>query len=77
MDAPSPIAPAATVLTVSEKALRRVLEIRSQEDDPTTLALWVEVAGSAGNAYYYDAGVSAAFNRATRAGKDRLEADWP
>jgi Fe/S biogenesis protein NfuA len=48
MDAPT------TVLSVSEKALRRVLEIRSQEDDPTTLALWVEIMGVNGDEFAYD-----------------------
>ena len=47
-------APPITVLSVSDKALRRVLEIRSQEDDPTTLALWVEVMGVNGAEFAYD-----------------------
>ena len=42
------------VLTVSEKALRRVLDIRAQEDDPDSLALWVEVMGVNGGEYAYD-----------------------
>lgn len=47
-------APPTTVLSVSEKALKRVLEIRSQEDDPANLALWVEVMGANGAEYAYD-----------------------
>ena len=42
------------VLTVSDKALRRVLDIRAQEDEPDSLALWVEVLGVNGGEYAYD-----------------------
>lgn len=42
------------VLTVSEKALQRVLDIRAQEDEPDTLALWVEVMGVNRGEYAYD-----------------------
>lgn len=41
-------------LTVTDKARTKILEIRSEEDDPDTLALWVEVAGQAAGTYSYD-----------------------
>lgn len=55
-DAPAdlPGADGAAVLSVSDKALRRVLDIRAQEDDPAELALWVEVMGVSGADYAYD-----------------------
>ncbi len=55
-DAPAdrPGAGGAAVLSVSDKALRRVLDIRAQEDGPTELALWVEVMGVSGADYAYD-----------------------
>lgn len=43
-----------TVLSVTDKALRRVLEIRSGEEDPTALALWVEIMGASGDEFAYD-----------------------
>lgn len=39
---------------VTEEALARVLEIRSGEDDPSTLALRIEVTGVHGVEYAYD-----------------------
>ena len=41
-------------LTISEKAKKRVLEIRAGEEGGDTLALWVEVVGVAGGEYAYD-----------------------
>lgn len=45
--APSPV-------EVTEEALARILEIRSGEDDPSTLALRIEVTGVHGVEYAYD-----------------------
>ena len=42
------------VLKVTEAALAMLHQVRSQEDRPEALALWVEVAGSNGSAYTYD-----------------------
>ena len=42
------------VVTVSEVALAKILEIRSGEDDPTTLGLRIEVTGIHGVEYAYD-----------------------
>jgi len=44
------------VLTVTEAALARVLEIRDAEDDPGSLCLRVEVTGVIGTDYAYDLG---------------------
>lgn len=44
------------VLTVTEPALEKILEIREGEDDPTSLALRVEVVGQDGREYAYDLG---------------------
>lgn len=43
-----------TVLTVTDSARLLVLELRSEEDDPSGLALWLEVNGVAGDEYAYD-----------------------
>ena len=40
-----------TVLSVTAKAQRRVLEIRSGEEDPTAIALWVEIMGASGDEF--------------------------
>jgi Fe/S biogenesis protein NfuA len=45
---------AAPVLTITDKARKRVLEIRAGEPDGENLALWVEVVGAAGGEYSYD-----------------------
>jgi Fe/S biogenesis protein NfuA len=45
---------AAPVLTITDKAKKRVLEIRAGEPDGDNLALWVEVVGAAGGEYSYD-----------------------
>ena len=42
------------VLRVTDGALAKVLELRAGEAEAQTLALWVEVAGSTGDAYTYD-----------------------
>ena len=39
--------------TISPEAQQKVLEVRSAEPDPETLALWVEVNGEANGAYTY------------------------
>ncbi|MDQ6837104.1 MAG: NifU family protein [Actinomycetota bacterium] len=44
----------APVLTLTDGALTKVLQLRSDESDPESLALWVEVSGTSGNAYTYD-----------------------
>ena len=41
-------------ISITEQALKRVLETRSREPEPKGLALWVEVAGVAGTAFTYD-----------------------
>ncbi|MGZ4677586.1 MAG: NifU family protein [Acidimicrobiia bacterium] len=47
-DASSPL------LTLTDAARARVLEVRAGESDPEALALWVEVTGVAGTAFTYD-----------------------
>ncbi|MGH9107329.1 MAG: NifU family protein [Acidimicrobiales bacterium] len=42
------------VLTVTDAALAKVLQLRADETDPESLALWVEVAGTSGDTYSYD-----------------------
>jgi Fe/S biogenesis protein NfuA len=42
------------ILQVTEAALTMVCELRANEDDHESLALWIEVTGSSGNAYTYD-----------------------
>jgi Fe/S biogenesis protein NfuA len=44
----------AVTLSISDKARKRVLEIRSGEDGGDALALWVEIVGVAGGEYTYD-----------------------
>lgn len=46
--------PASPLVTVTPTARSVVLDARSQEPDAERLALWVEVTGSAGDAYTYD-----------------------
>lgn len=43
-----------TFLTVTEEALRTVLEVRAEEDDASGLALWLEISGVSGTEYQYD-----------------------
>jgi Fe/S biogenesis protein NfuA len=42
------------VFAITPAALAKVLEIRSAEDDPEGLCLWIEVTGSRGVDYTYD-----------------------
>ncbi len=42
------------VLRATDAALAMVLELRAAEEDGGSLALWVEVSGSTGDAYSYD-----------------------
>lgn len=42
------------VLSVTDDALAKVLQLRTDETDPESLALWVEVSGTSGDAYTYD-----------------------
>ena len=47
--------PAGTpVLTLTDKALAKVLELRRDEGAAESLALWVEISGTMGDAYTYD-----------------------
>jgi len=43
-----------SVLTLTEPALAKVLELRSGEAAPESLALWIEISGTSGDAYTYD-----------------------
>jgi len=54
------------ILEVTPEALVKVLEVRSGEDDPDTLALRVEITGSQGVDYTYDL----AFESLTEAADD-------
>jgi len=42
------------VFAITPSALAKVLEIRSAEDDPESLCLWIEVTGARGVDYTYD-----------------------
>jgi Fe/S biogenesis protein NfuA len=42
------------LLTITDEARARVLEVRAAEPDPHALALWIEVTGTAGTAFTYD-----------------------
>jgi Fe/S biogenesis protein NfuA len=44
----------APVLTLTDKALAKVLELRAEEGTAQSLALWVEVSGTIAGAYTYD-----------------------
>jgi Fe/S biogenesis protein NfuA len=44
----------APLLTITDPAKERVLEVRAGESDPETLALWLEVTGASGTAFTYD-----------------------
>ena len=39
------------VLKITDQARQKVLELRADEQDPDTLALWLEVNGVAGGSY--------------------------
>jgi Fe/S biogenesis protein NfuA len=41
-------------ISITEEARERVLEVRGREPDADGLTLWVEVVGTAANAYTYD-----------------------
>ncbi len=45
---------AVPLLHLTDVARSRVLEVRAGEPEPETLALWVEVTGTAGTAFTYD-----------------------
>jgi Fe/S biogenesis protein NfuA len=45
--------PAEPVVTVTDAAREKILEVRADESDPETLALWVEVTGEGGGAFSY------------------------
>ncbi|MBM3673617.1 MAG: hypothetical protein FJW88_01495 [Actinobacteria bacterium] len=47
-DAPTPL------LTVTDAAREKILEVRAAEPEPDALALWLEVSGVQGNAFTYD-----------------------
>jgi Fe/S biogenesis protein NfuA len=47
-------APTDPVFSITEAALAKVGEIRSAEDDPDSLCLWIEVTGANGVDYTYD-----------------------
>jgi Fe/S biogenesis protein NfuA len=42
------------VLRASDEAVELVLTLRADEENPASLALWIEVTGSNANAYTYD-----------------------
>jgi Fe/S biogenesis protein NfuA len=42
------------VLTLTEPALAKVLELRNDESAGESLALWIEISGTSGDAYTYD-----------------------
>jgi Fe/S biogenesis protein NfuA len=42
------------LLTVTEGARTKILEVRANETDPESLGLWVEVSGQSGGAYTYE-----------------------
>ena len=42
------------LIAITESARLRVLEVRAGEPEPESLALWVEVTGTAGTAFTYD-----------------------
>jgi Fe/S biogenesis protein NfuA len=42
------------VLTITDVAREKISEVRANESDPESLALWVEVSGQSGGAYTYE-----------------------
>ena len=42
------------VLTLTEPALAKVLELRNDETAAESVALWIEISGTSGDAYTYD-----------------------
>jgi Fe-S cluster assembly iron-binding protein IscA len=56
----------APLVTVTDAAREKILEVRAGESDPDALALWLEVSGLQGAAYTYDM----YFQRLDEAGPD-------
>ena len=56
------------VLSVTDAALAKLLELRTDETDPESPGLWVEVGGTSGDAYTYD--------MYFRAANDAAPDDW-
>ena len=54
------------ILTITDAAQAKIVEVRKEEDDPDALALWLEVSGVSGTTYTYDM----YFRRADEAGPD-------
>jgi Fe/S biogenesis protein NfuA len=54
------------LLTITDGAREKILEVRAAEPEPDTLALWLEVKGVQGTTYTYDM----YFQRADEAGPD-------
>jgi Fe/S biogenesis protein NfuA len=42
------------IITITDAALEKVLEVRAGEPEPATQALWVEISGISGTAFTYD-----------------------
>jgi len=42
------------VLTITDQARSKIVEVRANEPDPDAQALWVEVSGQSGGAYTYE-----------------------
>ena len=57
---------AAPLVTITDAAREKILEVRAVESDPDALALWLEVSGAEGAAYTYDM----YFQRLDEAGSD-------
>ena len=57
---------ATPLVTVTDAAREKILEVRAGESDPDALALWFEVSGAEGAAYTYDM----YFQRLDEAGPD-------
>lgn len=55
------------VLTLTEQALAKVLELRNDETAAESLALWIEISGTSGDAYTYDMYFQAASDAAADA----------
>lgn len=45
---------ASPLLSITDAAREKILEVRASEPEPETLALWLEVNGVQGNAFTYD-----------------------
>jgi Fe/S biogenesis protein NfuA len=50
----SPTDSTTTVLRISDAALEQIQDLRSQEVEADTLALWVEISGASGDSFTYD-----------------------